>query len=527
MPSTPSPNLRLELQAGGENDSTWGDIANTVFQLLEDALTKRVNLTLSGSDITLTALNYASDQARSLCLNLSGTLTANVNVIVPAVSHMYLVTNNTSGTFTVTVKTASGTGVSVTGAGITLVYCDGTNVVGMTDPSAAFAKLGERNSYTRGNADVPDDYADAATITFNCAESNFCRTVLGGNRAVAFSNPLNGSWLELYFVQDATGSRTVTWPANVLWCGGQPPVFGSAPNAVDKVFLRYHLATDKWLGEVTSAGSQIGGSTINITQQNSDIAVDLFTRAGRPAGVVTVNYTVAAGVSIRALNEREPALSLAGFANGSTINIVNNGYILGAGGSGGSGSTTACAGGGSDRTMHHQNATAGAAGGHAIRGAGAGVTVNITNASGFIWGGGGGGGGGGSTGNSSASNSNAVGGGGGGGAGGAGGGEPGRMVSAGGNTTSGNAGTGSAGGVASTAGTGGAAAQAGGDATGGAGGAGGDWGTAGTAGASPTAGSNDVAGGAAGAAGKAVDPNSSTINILSGSGSPNIKGAIV
>lgn len=63
MASTPTSILRLEIQAAGDNDSTWGDRANTVFQLLEDAIAKRTSIVLAGSDVTLTALNYASDQS--------------------------------------------------------------------------------------------------------------------------------------------------------------------------------------------------------------------------------------------------------------------------------------------------------------------------------------------------------------------------------------------------------------------------------------------------------------------------------
>jgi hypothetical protein len=455
-------------------------------------------------------------------------LASNANVIVPAVSKMYLVTNACTGPYTVTVKTASGTGVVVSGSDISIVYCDGTNVIGTPDNSAEYAKLAERNAYTKGNADVIDDYADAATITFDCAESNVCRTVLNGDRTLAFSNPVNGSWLELYIVQDGSGNRVPTWPGNVLWCGGVAPTLSHAPSAVDRVFLRYHLGSDRWLGVFQAAPPQLGGSVINISQSIGETAVDLFTKAGRPAGAVTVNYTVGTGVILRALNAREPALNLSGFASGSVINITNRGYILGAGGNGGNGGSSLCTGGDNQRAVVHHVPTAGGAGGDAIRGAGTGVTINITNATGYIWGGGGGGGGGGGTVTSSAANSTGLGGGGGAGAGGGEGGLAGSGRSDASTTLPvGNAGTGSAGGVSSAAGSGGAGAENGAAGEGGDGGAGGDWGTVGTAGTSPTTYDSDLAGGAAGAAGKAVAPNSSTISFVSGGGSPNIKGAVV
>ena len=60
---------------------------------------------------------------------LNGTLTGNRNVIVPATVAQYLVNNKTTGAFTLTVKTAAGTGIAVATNEAKLLYADGTNVV--------------------------------------------------------------------------------------------------------------------------------------------------------------------------------------------------------------------------------------------------------------------------------------------------------------------------------------------------------------------------------------------------------------
>ena len=108
-------------------------------------------------------------------------------------------------------------------------------------------------------------------------------------------------------------------------------------------------------------------------------------------GTTPVNgtVTVGAGVWIGASSTASPALSIAGsFPAGSTLTLVNNGHISGAGGNGASGW---CTGGSSSSgcygTASWSYATAG---GDAIR---ASVPVSIQN-NGYIWGGGGGGGGG-------------------------------------------------------------------------------------------------------------------------------------
>ncbi len=76
-----------------------------------------------GVDVTLTSI-----EALNGILNFTGLLTANINVIVPAVPRRWLVTNNTTGSFTLTVKTSGGTGYIIPQGIPSLVFCDGTNV---------------------------------------------------------------------------------------------------------------------------------------------------------------------------------------------------------------------------------------------------------------------------------------------------------------------------------------------------------------------------------------------------------------
>ncbi len=77
-----------------------------------------------GADVTLSATEALHD-----VLSLSGALTANINVIVPAIEKQWTVANLTSGAFTLTVKTSAGTGITITQGQRAVVYCDGTNVV--------------------------------------------------------------------------------------------------------------------------------------------------------------------------------------------------------------------------------------------------------------------------------------------------------------------------------------------------------------------------------------------------------------
>ena len=89
------------------------------------------------------------------------------------------------------------------------------------------------------------------------------------------------------------------------------------------------------------------------------------------------------------VNNTTAAMDLSGLPSGSTINLVNLGYIIGQGGSSANGGWASYPGSGTSIA----SATLAGAGGNAINGPGSGVTFNITNGSGHIWGGGGGGGG--------------------------------------------------------------------------------------------------------------------------------------
>lgn len=79
---------------------------------------------LTNANVTLTPAQYAFP-----VLTLAGTLSGNVQIIFPALKQKWLVLNNTTGDFTVTCKTAAGTGATVPHGGMQEFYGDGTNIV--------------------------------------------------------------------------------------------------------------------------------------------------------------------------------------------------------------------------------------------------------------------------------------------------------------------------------------------------------------------------------------------------------------
>lgn len=144
--------LRFALQGTGDNDNTWGQVLNTQLQLIQAAVTGSANIVLASNDYTLSLSSGSDDEARAKTLNLTGNPTSDLSVIVPALEKTYIVRNNTTGTFDVTVRTLSGSGQKAPRGEARLLYCDATNVL-FTATAHDAAKVG---GMTPGNAVTRD-----------------------------------------------------------------------------------------------------------------------------------------------------------------------------------------------------------------------------------------------------------------------------------------------------------------------------------------------------------------------------------
>lgn len=123
MSSTPTTRNRFERQGTGDNSGTWGQVLNTaVFELIDEALDGHESIAVNGN-VTLTSVNYSTDQARKRILTFTGT--GGFAVTVPGVSKFYVIRNAAAAA--ITVKTAGGTGASVAAGALTGLMCDGTD----------------------------------------------------------------------------------------------------------------------------------------------------------------------------------------------------------------------------------------------------------------------------------------------------------------------------------------------------------------------------------------------------------------
>ena len=129
--------LGIEKMATGENAGTWGTKTNTNLDIIEKSIAGYVEQAVTSGGTTALSITdgdatESTSVARHAVIKLTGTITGNSIVTVPdSVEKVYIVTNGTSGAYTVQFKTASGTGITfgVSEKTTRLVYSDGTNLV--------------------------------------------------------------------------------------------------------------------------------------------------------------------------------------------------------------------------------------------------------------------------------------------------------------------------------------------------------------------------------------------------------------
>jgi hypothetical protein len=137
MASSYSTDLKLELMVTGENAGTWGDKTNTNLNLIQQAIAGYQEVSIAGgAQTTALAMTDATiSNARNAVIKFTGTITGNQIVTIPdGIEKTYIISNGTTGAFTVEFKTVSGTGVTfATGdKGVKILFSDGTNVVNST-----------------------------------------------------------------------------------------------------------------------------------------------------------------------------------------------------------------------------------------------------------------------------------------------------------------------------------------------------------------------------------------------------------
>jgi hypothetical protein len=131
MANSTSDNLKLTVQATGENSGTWGQITNTNLLILEQAIGGYTGVALNATTgATLVFSNGVLSNGKNQIIKLTGTLAANVNVVVPdSIEKTYIIHDGCDHAgYTLTFKTSSGSGVDLCEGHKYVLYSDGTNI---------------------------------------------------------------------------------------------------------------------------------------------------------------------------------------------------------------------------------------------------------------------------------------------------------------------------------------------------------------------------------------------------------------
>lgn len=134
-------------------------LATTAF--VQETLGGFLSKSIAGTgSVTLTAV-----EAGNGIIRFTGALTGNRDVIVPSSpTRSWVVFNDTTGAFTLTVKTASGTGVLVPQGKREIVYCDGTNVAPAFSDFVSVALEGAPTAPTPAKFDNDTSVATTAFV---------------------------------------------------------------------------------------------------------------------------------------------------------------------------------------------------------------------------------------------------------------------------------------------------------------------------------------------------------------------------
>ena len=252
---TASTHLEYEDQATGANNNTWGDVADENFRIFEKAITDTsLQIATTGGTTTLTV-----EQNRVPMFRIAGVLTSNATIRVKDTGRkIFWVQNSTTGAFTVTVTTVSGTGVTIPQRRFVMLWSDGTNIthgrVAGTIPYAAAAGTVDALTATFEPPFVATELVDGAAVTVLASGANAtttptlavdgltARTIVRLNGAALVAGDIAGANHPLHLVYSATGT---------VWRLLNPAMADGAKTTVANTFTATQTIQDTDAGAAT------------------------------------------------------------------------------------------------------------------------------------------------------------------------------------------------------------------------------------------------------------------------------------
>ena len=210
-------------------------------------------ITMTSANVTLSELQYGKPT-----IVISGLLTADLNLIFPSIVGKWTVINNTTGAYSITCKTAAGTGAIVNSA--QTIIGDGVNIYsGVQD---AIALLSFQVAFAAGTA-------NAITATFNPAPRRWVDGVPFFVRASAANTTTTPTF---------TANNGILGAKTIVKGNGSALGLGDIAGAGHWLLFQYDTALDKVVLLNPATGINSVGTSGLFTKANSTIPA--FSKTG-------------------------------------------------------------------------------------------------------------------------------------------------------------------------------------------------------------------------------------------------------
>jgi len=308
--------IGTELMTTGENAGTWGSTTNTNIQILEEAVRGYVAVGVASAEATLSLTDGSTgDSIRNSVIAFTGALAGNRTITVPAIEKWWIMDNQTTEAYTLTVKASGQTGVTwaTTDKGTKILYANGTDVidtdiggVGSYDLNGEELTLdADSDTSITASSDDQIDFEIAGADDFTMTANAF--NVLTGSHAT-FADSANakfgtGNDMLVYhdgsnsYITNAVGALKIATETSgiAITLGHSTTEVTDADNLTVTGTLTGTLATAAQ-GSVTSLGTLTTLTVDNIITNGTTIGhtddTDLITLAD---GAVTVAGTIGSG----------------------------------------------------------------------------------------------------------------------------------------------------------------------------------------------------------------------------------------
>lgn len=301
-------------------------------------------VTMTSANVTLTPLQYGKP-----IIVITGTLTDNLNLIFPAIINEWTVINNTTGAYSVTCKTAAGTGVAVTS--VSAIVGDATNIYqvasGITQAAADARYLQLTGGTLTGLliGKIGTNLASAATLNLSTATGNTVRVT--GTTATSAVTMTAGQWMQCIadgawpLTYHATNNKINTGGANHTCAAGDSVFYFYDGTTVYGQIVKADGTAIKASNQIQPISASVAANALTISA--SALLLDfrsttltsgaITTVAGTPSDLVvpssatlgTINAT-AARLVVLALNNAE-TIELAVINLSGGVNLDETGVI--------------------------------------------------------------------------------------------------------------------------------------------------------------------------------------------------------